>query len=137
MRAPRFFQAFILATALTFGVAGCAQLQNAYNVVTGAQVSPQAVVVAASTFDAFEVTATNYLRLRRCTGSNGPICRDPAVTPKIIAAVRAGRVARNNLKAFLRAHPGQLGPTGDYDALIAATQTLQQVLAAYQNAGGR
>lgn len=124
----------ILMVLALVSLTGCAEIRNAYDAVTGASVSPQAVVLAASTFDAFEVTATNYLRLRKCTDTNRPVCRDPAVTPTVIGAVRSGRVARNNLKQFLRDHPGQLGPQGDYDALVAATQTLRGALSEYQSA---
>lgn len=120
-----------IALTLAFGLMGCAQVQNAWTTLTGAQVSPQAVIVAANTFDALEATATNYLRLRKCTGTNGPVCRDPAATAKIIPAIRAGRVARNNLEQFLKDHPGQLGPSGLYDALVTANTTLQGVFAQY------
>jgi hypothetical protein len=130
----RLFIAAILAVSL----AGCAgsltTIENAYSTLTTASVSPQAVVLAASAYDVVEVSATNYLRARRCTGTNGPVCRDPAVTPTIIATMRSGRVARDKLKQFLRDHPGQLGPKGDYDALIAATDTLRSLTATYQAA---
>lgn len=121
----------LIAATLALSLVGCANLQNAYNTVTGASVSPTAVYVAANSFDAVEVTATNYLRLKKCSPSSGPVCRDPAATAKIIPAVRSGRVARNNLLAFMKANPGQLGPVGLYNALTSATQTLQQVEATY------
>lgn len=124
----------IFAVFLAVTVAGCAgtTLGNLYQSVTTSKVSPEAIVLAASTFDALEVTATNYLRARRCTGTNGPICRDPAVTPTVIQYVHSGREARNQLKAFLRAHPGELGDAGLYDALTAANSTLQNVLAVFK-----
>ena len=121
----------IIAAALALSIAGCANLQNAYSTLTGASVSPTAVYVAANSFDAVEATATNYLRLKRCTGSNGPVCRDPKATAQIIPAVRAGRVARTNLENFLAQNPGQLGPTGLYNALNSATATLQAIYSQY------
>ena len=122
---------FLLTILLTAGVAGCANLQNAWNVITSTSVSPTVVVIAVNTFDALEATATNYLRLPRCK-TGGPIaCRDPNVTAKIVPAVRSGRAARNQLEAFIGSHPGQLGPKGLYDALIAATATLQTIFAQY------
>ncbi len=134
VRMKHFIRTALIAAALALPISGCANVKNAYNALTTASVSPEAVILAASTFDAFEVTATNYLRLRRCNGANGPICRDPAVTPIVVGSVRAGRVARNNLKQFLRTHPGQLGPQGDYDALVTATGTLRAALITYQSA---
>ena len=117
----------LIALALT----GCAQLTNAWNAVTGAQVTIQTVSVAASSFDALEATATNYLRLPKCAGSNGPVCADPAVMAKLVPAVRAGRAARDNLESFFQAHPEQLGPSGLYDALVAAVSTLQSAEAQF------
>ena len=121
----------VLVVSLAFALAGCAQLTNAYNVLTGTSVSPTAVYVAANAFDAVEATATNYLRLRRCSASSGPVCRDPKVSSQLIPAVRAGRIARNNLEAFMKAHPGQLGPTGLYDALTGATATIRSIETTY------
>lgn len=123
----RIIFALVLAAALS----GCANVQRAWDTLTTSQVSPTLVIVAANTFDGLEATATNYLRLPRCTGTNGPICRDPRATSQIIPAVRAGRAVRNELEAFLRTHPGQLGPSGLYDSLRAASNTLQAVFAQY------
>lgn len=114
-----------LAILFAFGVAGCAQLQNDWNAITGSAVSPTAVIVAGNSFDALEATATNYLRLPKCVTGGTPICRNPKATAIIIPAVRSGRVARNNLEQFLTDHPGQLGPQGLYDALSASINTLR------------
>ncbi|HZP68387.1 MAG TPA: hypothetical protein VFB29_00470 [Pseudolabrys sp.] len=119
------------AMALALFGSGCANVQNAWNVLTEAQVSPQVVLVAANTFDALEATATNYLRLPKCTGTNGPVCRSAEATAKLIPAIRAGRVARNNLEQFLTDHPGSLGPQGLYDSMQASITTLQTVLTQY------
>ena len=125
----------IIALAVALALGGCGttgtSLQNAYTTLTGTSVSPTAVYVAANSFDAVEATATNYLRLPKCTGSNGPVCRDPKATAKIIPAVRSGRVARTNLETFMKNNPGALGPTGLYNALTTATATLQQIIAQY------
>ena len=121
----------LIVATLALSLAGCAGLTNAYNVLTGASVSPTAVYVAANAFDAVEQTATNYLKLAKCTGNNGPVCRSPAATAQIIPAVRAGRVARTNLENFVAQNPGQLGPTGLYNALTAATATLQAIISQY------
>jgi hypothetical protein len=131
--------AVIALVALSLG--GCAQLndgwsrvRNTFEVVTSAKVSPEAIVLLASTFDAFEVTAKNYIDPqlnKRCTGSNGPICRDPGATKAINQAVRSGRVARDNAKQFLRDHPGELGTQGLYDALKASVDTLRSIFDQY------
>lgn len=124
----------IIATALL--LSGCAtaltNIEAAYSTLTSATVSAQAVTVAVDAFDAAEVTATNVVRLRKCTGSNGPICRSVGAAAEIAKAVRAGRVARNNLEQFLSDHPGALGPQGLYDALTTATTTLTTILAKYK-----
>ncbi|KGT75782.1 hypothetical protein MA20_31790 [Bradyrhizobium japonicum] len=132
----------ILAIAgLALALAGCAQWQaieqkvsTVASAISGATVNPQAVLVASNIFDGLEVTATNYLRLAKCNGTT-PVCRDPAATKTIIPAVRSGRVARNNLQQFFKDHPGQLGPSGLYDALQKSIGTLQSVYAQYQIGG--
>lgn len=131
----------IMAIALV-GVAlsGCApgsfgaKVEGVISAVTGATVSPAAIIIAANSYDALEATAKNYINPqinKRCNGSNGPICRDPTATVKLNAAIRSGRVARNNAKQFLRDHPGQLGNQGLYDALQTAVSTLQSIFAQY------
>jgi len=120
-----------LALTLALAISGCAQLTNGYNALTGAVVSPTAVIIAANAFDGVEATATNYLRLAKCTATTTVICRSSAATKVIIPAVRSGRTARNNLEAFMVANPGALGPTGLYNALVTATATLQQTFAQF------
>lgn len=125
---------YVAIGLVALSVAGCGTIRDIYYGATEAKVDAKTVVLAASAFDSVEILATNYLRSPRCTENNRPICRDPSVTPTIIGSVRAGRVARNNLKQFLRDHPGQLGPRGDYDAMITATNTLKDALATYRDA---
>jgi hypothetical protein len=124
----------LLGIALALSLTACASVQNDWAKIaalTSSQVTVTTVAVAGNTFDALEATATAYLRLPRCSGTNGPACRDPSATKKIIPAVRAGRVARNNLEQFFLDHPGQLGPQGLYDALQASIGTLQSVINIY------
>jgi len=97
-------------------------------------VSPEAIYVAANTFDAVEVTATNYLTLKKCP-TGAPFCRDPVATKALIPAIRSGRVARNNALQFLKDHPGQLGTQGLYDALTSATDTIKSIMNQYKVAG--
>lgn len=119
----------IALSALSLGA--CSTLQNDFAIITGATVSTAAVSVAGNSFDALEATATNYLKLARCSGSNGPICRDPKATAALIPAVRGARIARNNLESFLVANPGQLGPSGLYNALSTSLNTLEAIFSQY------
>ena len=121
----------LIILSLVLSLGACAQIQKDWEVVTGVSVSPTAVIVAANSFDALEATATNYLRLKKCSASSGPVCRDAKATAVIIPAIRSGRSARNNLEQFLKDHPGQLGPQGLYDALQAAITALRQSFAIY------
>lgn len=140
MRYPRIAGLLVVVALVS---SGCStpfgeRLNAAVSLVTSASaatVDPKVVIVAAQTFDAMEVTAKNYLKLRRCNGSNGPVCRSPAATRPLIAAVHSGRTARKNALAFLKAHPGQLGPSGLYDALNASIGTMQEIFRNY-NIGG-
>ena len=119
----------VLASALSLG--GCANLQNAWDVVTSAKVSPAAVVIAANSFDAVEKTATNYVGY--CSPNPAPAgCNDNVIQTRLIPAIRSGRTARNSLEAFLQAHPGELGDKGVYDALISSTTTIKAIVANYK-----
>ena len=121
----------IIAALVSLSLGSCAQLTNAWDTLSGTTVSPTAVYVAANAFDAVEATATNYLRLQKCAATSGSVCRNAAATAQIIPAVRAGRVARTNLETFMAQNPGALGPVGLYNALTAATTTLQAVVSQY------
>lgn len=133
----KLFTAFALAAALVTA-GGCSTLQkaqNAFDIITATKVSPAAVILAADTFNALEVSATNYLRLPRCTVTSGPVCRDRLAARAIIKAVRTGRPVRDRLEVFLRDHPGELGPQGLYDALTNTAQTIQAIFNEYQVTG--
>lgn len=119
----------LITGAVALSLGGCAQLQNAWDTVTGARVSPQVVYVSINVFDGFERTATNYLRLCHSAPSN-PVCSKTAEV-QIVNAVRSGRTARNNLRAFMAAHPDALGAAGVYDAFTAASDTLKSALQTY------
>lgn len=127
----------VLAVALT--LSGCAGtklgdfISTVESVATGT-VSPEAIYIARNAFDAVEVSATNYLTLKRCP-TNAPFCRNPEATKQLIPAIRSGRDARNAATLFLKQHPNQLGSQGLYDALTQATATIKQILARY-NVGG-
>lgn len=117
---------FILAAVLALNLGGCALFQA----VSDAQVSEQAVYVASNAFNVAQITATNYLQLPKCTGASF-VCRSPTATAMIIPAVRSGRAARDELQTFVRNNPGRLGAAGTYNALVAATNSLQAIFAQY------
>lgn len=120
---------------LGLSLAGCASLTKGYDIITGATVSPAAVIVAGNSFDAIEATATNYLVFCRANRAS-VVCKDYVAARKaILPAVRSGRVARNNLENFLTANPGQLGPSGLYNALVTSISTLQAIVSEYNVAG--
>jgi hypothetical protein len=123
----------VVALLLTISMSGCTSLQNGWSIVTGATVTPTAVYVARNSFDALEVTATNYIVF--CKRNPATIGCSKTAIAKLIPAVRAGRVARSNLVQFQKDHPGQLGTSGLYDALIAANNTLQGVANQYNITG--
>lgn len=125
----------VLAVALALPVGACSTVQQAWNVATSAEVPAQAVVVAANSFNALEVTATNYLRLPKCGKTPSVVCRSPTVSAKLYPLVRSGRKARDAALQFLDTHPGQLGDKGLYDALITSINVLQVVMDQY-NVGG-
>lgn len=116
---------------LGLSLGGCAQLKNEWNAVTGATVSPEAVLVAANSFDALEATATNYLTFCKANRTLSVCSSYVAARKQILPAIRSGRVARNNLENFLQQNPGQLGPSGLYNALMAAITTIQGTITQY------
>ena len=118
------------AIALALFASGCANLQNTWERVTSAQVDPRDVYIAENVFDGLETTAKNFLHYCRLAPPNKGICKNDAIT-QVIAAVRSGRIARDNLDAFVKLHPDALGAKGLYDALTAATKTLQAVSQQY------
>lgn len=125
----------ILLATLALSLAGCASLQNGYAIITGATVSPAAVIVAGNAFDAIEATATNYLTFCKANRTIAGCGSYVAARKAILPAVRSGRVARNNLENFMAANPGQLGPSGLYNALVTSINTLQAVAAQYNISG--
>lgn len=133
-----------LSVALVCGLAalssGCSkQLQEAKNFVQSvstATISQNSVIIARVSFNSAQALATNYLRAKRCDGSNGPLCRDPALTVRIGNAVHSGRDARNAVTAFMKRNPGVAVPISNYDAMTTATSTINDLTAAYRAARG-
>lgn len=127
----------MLLLALAIPLGGCSTVNSigsAYSAATSVKVTKTQVYVAANAFDAVEVTATNYVRLPTCkTGQTflADQCSTKVAISKLVPAIRAGRAARNNLEAFAKDHPGEIGASGLYAALTTAISTIKTVLSAY------
>lgn len=110
---------------------GCAGLTRAFDAATGATLSPQTVVIGRNSFDAIETSATNYLNLTRCDKTTSKVCRDKTASAVLGPAVLNARKARNDLVAFQKSHPGELGTQGLYDALELSVTTLTGIMSTY------
>jgi hypothetical protein len=120
----------VIALALPLGA--CASLQNVWNIVTSAAVTPQQIIIAGNAFDGVEATATQYLIY--CKSNVGtPQCA-LSIRQKVVGAVRAGRVARNQLEPYVTS--GTAGPAAIYNTLVASITTLQNQVPAVQSAVG-
>lgn len=109
------------AILLALWLGGCAELQT-LGAIAGTTVSPQAIVIAADTFDALEGTAANYANYCR------PRLVEPACSADnrrmVFRAVRAGRAARNSLEVYI--DKGVSAPRATYDILITSIETIQR-----------
>lgn len=122
----RLFGLALLALALP--LASCAAIKT----VAGLTVSQKYVAVAVQGYDAVEVSATQYLRLPTCAAGQSTLstaCKKPVVIPVLIKDVRAGRAARDSLWASSKANPDGVGAIDLYNAVIAATTTINSDLA--------
>jgi hypothetical protein len=117
----------LIILSLVLSLGGCASIQR----LETTSVSPQAIVIGTNSFNALEATATNYLNLTRCDKTTSKVCRDKAVTAILGPAVLNARKARNDLIAFQKVYPGQLGTQGLYDALQLSITTLTGIMNTY------
>lgn len=140
--------ALIASLALLAGCSGdTKRFWDVAETVASASVPGYTVVAAAQAFDGSQLVAAAYLGLPRCTATSGPACRAPSATPVIKGAFRSGRIARNELKAQLRAacaadfragRECSAGiPVASYNTLVAATRTIDDATAAYRAATGK
>ena len=112
----------LLSLTLALTLAGCASLQTTWSVITGASVSPTQIIVAANAFDAGESSATQYLLYCKATVPAPSYCA-LKTRQSVISAVRAGRVARNQLEPYVVS--GTAGPSAIYNTLVATVTALQ------------
>lgn len=116
----------LLSLSIALSLTGCAKLNQAYEVVTTSNVPPAAIDVAINSFDVAKVTGKNYIVY--CTPNPAPVgCNDSVIRGKLMPAMKNGTNARNTLKAFLRDHPGALGPIGSYQLLTTSTAVINQI----------
>ena len=119
----RYIAAALALGALTLG--GCANLQTAWQMITSASVSPTQIIVAGNSFDALEASATQYLSACKSNAIPATACV-LSIRKKVVAAVRSGRSARNQLEPYVTS--GTAGPSAIYNTMIASITTLQQNL---------
>lgn len=121
----------LLALVIAFSVSGCAGITRLVDSASSVTVTENQIVLARNAYASVEVTATNYLNLTRCDKTTSKVCRDKNVSAVLGPAVLNARKARNDLVAFQKAHPGELGTAGLYDALQLAVTTLTGIMDTY------
>lgn len=114
----------ILACVVMLALGGCAQLQTAWDVVTGITVSPQQILIAANAFDAGEAAATQYLLY--CKQNKAVASCALATRKAVVTAVRSGRAARVQLEPYVVS--GTAGPAAIYNTLVAVVTQLQTAI---------
>jgi hypothetical protein len=112
----------LLVIPLLLSLGACASLQTAWSVVTGASVSPTQIIIASNAFDAGEASATQYLLYCKATVPAPAYCA-LKTRQAVVSAVRAGRVARNQLEPYVVS--GTAGPAAIYNTLVATVTSLQ------------
>lgn len=120
----------LIVGAVALSLGGCAglgqKLDTAFQIITSASVSPTQIVVIGNTFDGLESTATQYLTY--CQANKAISVCAVATRQKVVAAVRAGRAARNQLEPYVTS--GTAGPAAIYNTLSAAVTQLQSFIPA-------
>jgi hypothetical protein len=118
-----------LVIPLTMLLGACAtpfgqKVELAWQMVTSASVSPTQIIIAGNAFDAAEASATQYLTY--CKVNAALKGCDLKTRQTVVAAVRAGRTARNQLEPYVTS--GTAGPSAIYNTLIATITSLQSNL---------
>ena len=122
-----------LAASLAFvPLAGCAKFEAGWNAVTSSQVPDSLLQNVDEGWHAAQVALATYLRMPLCsppTLQQAAPCSSIPMATKLRTAAHAVQIARDNAIVFARAHPGQLGTSGLYDAVTAAFTTFNQIVA--------
>lgn len=130
---------YLAIAALAISLGGCQFFQNvetAFGVAVGAQVTPNQAYIAANAFNVVESTATTYLKLPLCSATQSKLCRTQAGSVAIYKAMLVGRQARNNLIAAVTSAGGPVS-VSLYQALADQTSTLQQLVSSYNLGAGQ
>ena len=114
----------LIIAALTISLGGCATFEKDWAIITGTTVSPTQILIAANAFDAGEASATQYLLYCKANAAV-PACA-LKTRQTVVSAVRAGRVARNQLEPYIVS--GTAGPTAIYNTLVATVTSLQSTI---------
>jgi len=122
---------YLLIIPLALSLGACAtpfgqKVELAWQLITSASVSPTQIIIAGNAFDAVEASATQYLMYCKVNPAL-TACVLP-IRQKVVAAVRSGRSARNQLEPYVTS--GTAGPSALYNTLAAAINTLQANLPA-------
>lgn len=129
----RKIAALALAAALSIPLVACATFDDsavgrALTATAEKLVDVRTVRIASESFNAVEVTATNYLNLPSCAVATTIVCRDPRATKPLIRAIRAGRDARDRAQAFVLAHSDDdPAPRVLYDAVTGGLAGVQSI----------
>lgn len=122
-------KALVIAISVVLVLPGCSNIKKAYESVATSKVPPKLILVAANSFNAAKVTATNYIRY--CTPNPAPAgCDDQIIRGTLIPNMKAGTIARDKLEDFMDNNPGELGPRGTYNALVASTDIINAIVKA-------
>lgn len=115
----------LLVIGLSLALSGCATFQKDWSIITGTTVSPTQIIVTANAFDAAEASATQYLLYCKATVPAPSYCA-LQTRKTVVAAVRAGIVARNQLEPYITS--GTAGPLAIYNTLLATVASLQSAI---------
>lgn len=116
-------------------LAGCTTVGK---IASTKDISLRTVYTVRAGYDAaFLAPAANYRRLGLCPKIDGveqkptlaAPCAQRAVVVKLQAADRVAEAALDNLETYVRAHPGEIGASGLYDAAQKAIATAEAALA--------
>lgn len=112
----------ILIGLFAFSLVSCSTIEKDVSLVTGNNVSPTTVYVAANAFDAAKRTATVYLNLPLCGATP---CRTSGISKSVYSALVAGTPIRSQLEALINAGNGNSPvSTSIYNSLTAIISTI-------------
>ena len=121
----------------TGGVNPFASIGDIWNVATGSAVTPQAVYVAANSFDAAENAAIVYDRLPTCGATQSAACKQLATVKTVDGLVRQGIIVRKQLVSAAASNPSGPAAISNYNALMTIVSGIQGYVTAANAAAGK